>query len=81
MDIGETPRRLDEDYGADDCNDKAEQHTRAISNISGTAEEGRDLGSRGIVGAIAAIVTRSHGSRASSAGGADFVAASAAGGD
>lgn len=72
---------LDENQGADDCNAKAKQHASVISDISGTAEEGGDLSSRGVVGAIAAVVSRSDGSRASSTGGADFVAASAAGGD
>jgi hypothetical protein len=84
MNISKKPGRLDEDHSADDCNDKAEQNARVISDISGTAEEGRDLSSRGVVCAIAAIVARSHGSYSSStgsAGGADFVAASTAGGD
>jgi hypothetical protein len=71
--------RLDEDHGADDCNDKAKQHARVISDISGTTEEGGDLGSRGVVCAVAAIVASSHGSSASSTSGADFVAASTAG--
>ena len=81
MSINQTTRRLDEDHGADDCNDKAKQHARVRSDISGTTEEGGDLGSRGVVCAIAAIVASSHGSSASSTGGADFVAASTAGSD
>jgi hypothetical protein len=70
---------LDEDHGADDCDDKAKQHAGVISGISGTAEEGRDLSSRGVVSAIAAVVASSHGSSAGSTGGANFVAAGAAG--
>ena len=81
MNSSETFGRLDEDHGADDCNDKAKQHDRVRSDISGTTEEGGDLGSRGVVCAIAAIVASSHGSSASSTGGADFVAASTAGSD
>ena len=81
MNSSETFGRLDEDHGADDCNDKAKQHARVRSDISGTTEEGGDLGSRGVVCAIAAIVASSHGSSASSTGGADFVAASTAGSD
>jgi hypothetical protein len=73
--------RLDEDHSADDYNDKAKQHAKVRSDISGTTEEGGDLGSRGVVCAIAAIVASSHGSSASSTGGADFVVASTAGSD
>jgi len=76
-----TARHLDEDHGTDGSNDKTKQHARVVSNISGTTEEGGDLSSRGVVGAIAAIVPRNGVSRTSSTGGADFVAACAAGGD
>jgi hypothetical protein len=70
---------LDKDHSADDCNDKAKQDARVISDISGAAEEGRDLSSRGVVSSVAAIVARSHDSSAGSTGGTNFVAAGAAG--
>lgn len=70
---------LDKHNSADDGNSEAEQHSRVIPNISGSTEEGRDLGSRRTIGAIAAcratVRASSVDARASSAGGASLVGA------